>query len=1175
MRATSMNGVLDWTVFASNFKGKTQESFEMLAYHMFCRKFSITEGLPAFYNQKHIETNPYICADGTIVGFQAKYYSTNSITASHKKELINAIEGAAETYRGISQLIFYISKPFSQSPIKGQTKTKMQIEIEEKAKSLGIAIEWVLPSNFEAILNRQEYSDLREYFFETEFSKYYKKINKMLIDHCNNTYAHSGNYILHEIHKELFADIKDEQKNVVYTSDGSRKLSLFKYIKSSTGRETILLKGAGGMGKTISMIQTCKKLLEEGIYAVYIPLSKIGNREQVYPIKEFIRKYIFGCDNSLFEWFERIAGSETSGSVYLFLDGVNEFSGANLNSIYEFIRALHFSKEWSGTRVILSSRIDLDLPDLTVLEMLPLRDTMVTDFLSKCELSVPKNEKVFSLINNPLMLALYADSEKYAELYNIEGRRFSIRLDPQPDTATKIISNFMQTQLFKMASMSNQNEDFILYHALLDYVLPSIAYQMIHTDRLLTEQEIRDTLMLVLNDRYRHFIWYDKEILNKLRWDYGVRNESIANRIIEINYFAIKKFRFLCLNQSDYDEENTVEFLHQEFRDYFAGVYFANEVKMMCKRQVYLDDVPFTELGISKGVADSKILEYCGGVLHEDRACPVSTKDGFYFPGKREKEPSIYSVVEKVLSNLKKEKEEFCPGISTVIANMMGILRISRKNNLAQCDFSYLDLRQCRMNGCHFSEFYKNTLYTSDFEGAFISDTFFFNPGHSSMVCSIAEGLNGWIFSADYEGNLIRWNYKIDETYYIKKYQGIPKAIVFNRDKNQLCIVLNNQIALIECVNYTEVYSRYNETWTKEFRYVKYDHDNSVKFAYDIEPTIWYDLLTGNKEEGYTSELPVSGCVCECREKNTIVFSLFGRNICVRRYQDKSSQETTFIDDIKRIWFEAPLLLDDASKRISSISLSKDRKRFIISIGKKAFEYSLDYVGKLEDQKPIWEYSCNSSINDINYLNGGGFVLAAGRDVIILSDKGIVINKLVHQPIGKIVMFSASSGRELNNCDGTVNETFYLVSEDKSVKELDGELKVRRIRHINYPARFIWVEDKMNKEVQMLFGRNKSFPYGYRFSFPTGEIVPSGWCFNVLTTHENVYRRQFVLNKSRSVSVYDIRNKDSVFEYINHTGIWIFGCSFKGIKGTMSATVFLRYLKSNGGIIDELSSSTI
>lgn len=124
--------------------------------------------------------------------------------------------------------------------------------------------------------------------------------------------------------------------------------------------------------------------------------------------------------------------------------------------------------------------------------MLPLGEKNIRDFLSKLKVAIPDNSKVLELINNPLMLGLYADAEKYAENYKKQGKRFKIRLDAQPDTAAKIIGNFMQTQLFQMVSVSNEESNFILYHTLVDYALPAVGYKMLMADGLLTEKWFKE-----------------------------------------------------------------------------------------------------------------------------------------------------------------------------------------------------------------------------------------------------------------------------------------------------------------------------------------------------------------------------------------------------------------------------------------------------------------------------------------------------------------------------------------------------------------------------------------------------------------------------------------------------------------------------------------------------------
>ena len=233
-----MNGILEWEVFAYKFRGNSQAAFETLAYHMFCRKYHITEGLPAFYNQKHIETDPYHCADGRIVGFQAKYYSTPSITAAQKSELINAIEGAKATYDGLNMLCFYLSRPFSQSSAKGETKTEMQKEIESKAGELGITIEWIVPSSFEKILNEPENADLREYFFSVEPSGETPRVLPKILTNSLPTGPEIGLVGRDEIVDELCAMLDDEKC-------------------------VALVRGLGGIGKTAVMQKVCDKILTD------------------------------------------------------------------------------------------------------------------------------------------------------------------------------------------------------------------------------------------------------------------------------------------------------------------------------------------------------------------------------------------------------------------------------------------------------------------------------------------------------------------------------------------------------------------------------------------------------------------------------------------------------------------------------------------------------------------------------------------------------------------------------------------------------------------------------------------------------------------------------------------------------------------------------------------------
>ncbi len=1017
-----------------------------------------------------------------------------------------------------------------------------------------------------------------------------ERILTQLKDHCKYAYERSGNYILHEIHRELFTDIIDEESDEIYGGPESTEVSLYNYLKANSDRNAVLLLGEGGTGKTVSMIRTCKKLLSEQICAVYVPLNKVWFDGTDDPIKQYIRKRIFGEDDTLFGDFKNMANSDVKNSVFLFLDGANELKKKALESLTEFISYAVTAKEWSGTRIVLSSRTDLESEmdvqtnleshsALKKLRVLPLAAKNIQNYLEKLKVPVPDNQKVLCLINNPLMLGLYADAEKYAEIYRKKGKGFKIKLEPQPDTAAKIIDNFMQTQLFQMASISNENSNFILYHTLIDYALPALAYRMVAADGLLTEKMMRKILVEYLDDDNEHFKWYSDEVLEDLWWEYGVDDSYISRSDIRnICDFAVRNYRFLYMNNtSEYGDEPVVEFLHQEFRDYFAGVYLANEIRMLEKPRKYVTR-GYKELDISNPSLNREILEYCSGYLREENACPVMEENRYIFPGKRKMEPSDFSVSEKVLHTLKKKREEQDEGTACLIANLMKIMCVGRKNILAQCDFSELDLRKCSMNGCHFSEYHMGQCYSSVFDGAVLDMSFFLNEGHSENICAVAEGSDGWVYSADEGGTLIGWNYQTNDILSIKKYNGIPKDMSYDEKTKRLCIAFENQIILMDCSSYREIYSRFNDAGTKYFRYVKFLPDGQVEYAFDLEPFRWFDLYTGQEEENSSGFSVVSGCAHEYFKAGKIVYSLFGRNVCVLEMSQLESftKPTSYIyENMKRVVWD----LDEKNKlgkpRLYAISANEEQSHFVVAIGSQIIEYGLQERVAAKDLSPIRSYCFGANIQDVKYLKKGGFVLSAGKEVIVLDAKGNIINNLKKKSVTDVVQFipGCENRTKEDAADSMPNEqTYYLVSREGVIKKLDAQLNVTQMRKIKMPARFVWVRDRRTKEYQMMFGPTGEYPNGYRLSFDTGETVPIGWCFETYDDQNNMdmYRRWYALGQS--VVVYDVRENSNVFEYVNDSGVWIFGCSFCNVSGGMAEKEAQFFLKKNGGIVNGFSS---
>ena len=101
----------------------------------------------------------------------------------------------------------------------------------------------------------------------------------------------------------------------------------------------------------------------------------------------------------------------------------------------------------------------------------------------------------------------------------------------------------------------------------------------------------------------------------------------------------------------------------------------------------------------------------------------------------------------------------------------------------------------------------------------------------------------------------------------------------------------------------------------------------------------------------------------------------------------------------------------------------------------------------------------------------------------------------------------------------------------------------------------------------MMFGPTKQFPSGYRLSFDSGNVIPVGWCFEMKVASKD---RQ-IYSIGQTVVAYDECKNTPAYEYVNYSGIWIFDCSFKDIKGELSEADGQLILKKNGGIVNGAS----
>lgn len=158
------NVEINWEVFRVNFAADPRSAFERLSFLLFCSEFNQPHGIFQYSNQPYIETSP-IQDGGDCVGFQAKYYDPQVTIRARTGELKETITNAKRKYPGINRLVFYLNKEFTASSTGAKEKPEYQLDVENVGKSQRVAVEWRVPSNFQAVLFQSGMEAVRDYFF--------------------------------------------------------------------------------------------------------------------------------------------------------------------------------------------------------------------------------------------------------------------------------------------------------------------------------------------------------------------------------------------------------------------------------------------------------------------------------------------------------------------------------------------------------------------------------------------------------------------------------------------------------------------------------------------------------------------------------------------------------------------------------------------------------------------------------------------------------------------------------------------------------------------------------------------------------------------------------------------------------------------------------------------------
>lgn len=970
-------------------------------------------------------------------------------------------------------------------------------------------------------------------------------------------YEQSGNYALNEIRSELFPAIRNPEINVLYKDNNKKDVSLVQFLtevqEQEDAKKHVLITGEGGMGKTVSLLKTCEYLLRKRINAIYVPLSKI---DEDLTLDQYLERIVCGGNQGIWRDLRILMSvSYTSvPNVVLLLDGINEVSLDYVDTLVKGVIKGTYIDGYSGVKLVMTSRwfdnaLMRSLQESVIsLEMQALDKESIDQYLQSVGLPAVTDEKVLSVIRTPLMLTLFADVERHKDKYqNIEG----IVLEENPNTAGKILSNFFQTQLYRAAE--EENFDRAAHLVLLEYLLPSIAYKMLEKNSMhLSNDEVWDGAVGEIKQEDERYTWYKSDKLRRL---IRGRNRIDADALIHL---ADSALHFLHKTDAGY------EFLHQSFRDYFAAFHIANEMKAFAKDPDRREDV---DPVLQQSTYPDDILSFVSDILHEENARPVLTEDGWTFPGKEDTAASKESVAEQLLPMWRDEEGE---PAQNAVANLVNVMRIGRRQMLAWCDFSHLDLRKCWLNKCRFTVWYRDHYYPSTFDGAWLDRANFLTDGHEAQISALAFDGRSRVFSGDKAGTVKI--YSMEEHAWvdtIRLQSGAVIDLAWN-DAEQLLAIMYENIVFCYSMQEKCVVSSYgNSSKSKTFRYVQFSQENEINVAFDLEPLVWCDVHGQKLPTGLAYDVPARCARWNPRRKEFIRSNLL-QLLSVRRYDDSTlswelppALKKRLEDDNKRREETQKnpretfyLSLRDAGAEgtgsISCIQYNGDGTRVLVAIQTLLVEYDAETFDILNRK------TFSEKVLSACYINKG-VAVGAGINLFLLDTD-----------FSEEAVLRGSQIRSINVvAEEYAGDGYYVFSSNGEIKKLNHELIVQSMRAISGKGSFVWVRDRLTNEIQMAFQPAKYFPFGSRYSYEAARLEPLGWRYEFVDLPANNDDEQEFYKMYSSLLVIEKVLPYRKMQYSNYTGIWIFGCSFGGIQGDMATRRNSSFLVQNGGIVHD------
>ena len=411
-------------------------------------------------------------------------------------------------------------------------------------------------------LNKSEVNHIT--YIETDS---YAELRKYLSQWLTDRRKEHPSFRLMEIDDELFPDCIPEYYNISAIDDSGETKSVAEIISQSWRKQKnnhLMIEGEGGIGKTVTLLSLPEKFVPHPVPAVYVQLHELQVVKKEETIEEFIERKMFSGKKELFQQFLRLAGEEWDNGpmLLLLLDGFNEIVPEKRFTIGQDIN------DWAerpGVQIITSSRFDIHsyVPlggGYGRILLQPLSRETIKHYLDRLDLPQPTTDSQWKILDFPLLLTLYAQTERALRNLNKD----EIQEFRESKNAGAIIWNYLQRELWRFRKHPEEVVKCILAT---EVIAPFIAWQMqkegaFFIDKGEFKRLIKEACAKACSMDPDQFPPHVSALLDKFDLPFPRRSDITAFLEKELHLFVWRG--------------NVYSLMHQHFRDALAAMHLIN-----------------------------------------------------------------------------------------------------------------------------------------------------------------------------------------------------------------------------------------------------------------------------------------------------------------------------------------------------------------------------------------------------------------------------------------------------------------------------------------------------------------------------------------------------------------------------------------------------------------------